>query len=82
MSKALKSTGIIKKLSESLPQHSLVTIYKRFVRPHLDYGDVIYHQPNNECFIQKIERIQYVALAITGSIKGTSQNKLYSELGN
>ena len=28
MSKALKGTGIIKKLGESLPQHSLVTIYK------------------------------------------------------
>ena len=51
------------------------------MRPHLDYGDIIYDQPNNECFIQKIERIQYAALAITGSIKGTSQNKLYSKLG-
>ena len=33
-------------------------------------------------FTQKIERIQYkAALAITGAIKGTSQSKLYSELG-
>ena len=41
MSKALKGIGIIKKLSKSLPQHSLFTIYKSFVRPHLDYGDII-----------------------------------------
>ena len=82
MSKALKGIGIIKKLSKSLPRHSLVTIYKSFVRPHLDYGDIIYDQPNNESFTQKIERIQYnAALAITGAIKGTSQSKLYSELG-
>ena len=80
MSKALKGIGIIKKLSRNLPRHSLVTIYKSFVRPHLDYGDIIYDQPNNESFTQKIERIQYnAALAITGAIKGTSQNKLYSE---
>ena len=47
MSKALKGIGIIKKLSKSLLQHSLITIYKSFVRPHLDYGDIIYDQPNN-----------------------------------
>ena len=82
MYKALKGIGIIEKLSKSLPRHSLVTIYKSFVRPHLDYGDIIYDQPNNENFLQKIERIQYkAALAITDAIKGTSQNKLYSELG-
>ena len=40
MSKALKGIGIIKKLSKSLPKHSLVTTYKSFVRPHLDYGDI------------------------------------------
>ena len=52
------------------------------MRPHLDYGDIIYDQPNNESFTQKIERIQYsAALAITGVIKGTSQSKLYRELG-
>ena len=57
MSKALKGIGIIKKLSKSLPLHSLVTVYKSFMRPHLDYGDIIYVQPNNENFTQKIERI-------------------------
>ena len=81
MSEALKSISIIKKLSKSVPRHSLVTTYKSFVGPHLDYGHIIYDQPNNESFTQKIERIQYNAiLAITGAIKGTFQNKLYSEL--
>ena len=82
MSKAMKEIGIIKKLSKVLPRHSLVTIYKSFVRPHLDYGDITYDQPNNESFNQKIERIQYnAALAITCAIRGTSQKKLYDELG-
>ena len=54
------------------------------MRPHLDYGNIICDQPNNESVNQKIERIQCnVALAITGAInyKGTSQNRLYNELG-
>ena len=46
MSKAKKGIGIIRKLNKALPQHSLITIYKSFVRPHLDYGDIIYDQPN------------------------------------
>ena len=27
-----------------LPRQALVTIYKVFIRPHLDYGDVLYDQ--------------------------------------
>ena len=42
MSKAMKGIGIIKKFSKTLPQPALITIYKSFVRPHLNYGDVIY----------------------------------------
>ena len=51
------------------------------MRPHLHYGDVIYDQPNNKSFTEKIKRIQYnAALAITVAIKGTSQSKFYREL--
>ena len=52
------------------------------MRPHLDYSDIIYDQPNKESLNQKIERIQYnAALATTGAIKGTYQKRLYKELG-
>ena len=52
------------------------------MRPHYDYSDIIYDQPNNEMFNKKKERIQYnTALAITGAIKGTSRSKLHSEKG-
>ena len=64
---------MIRKLRHILPRHSLFTIYKLFVGPHLDYGDIIYDQPNNESFCNKIERVQYnAALAITGAIRETS----------
>ena len=77
ISKAMKGIDMIKKLIKTHPQHSLITIYKLFVRPNLYYGDTIYDQPNNESLNQKIERTQYnAALAMTGAIKGTSQSKL------
>ena len=82
MSKAYKGIAVLRKLQNIIPRNSLLTIYKSFIRPHLDYGDIIYHQPNNGSFCQKIESVQYqAALAITGAIHGTSQTKLYKELG-
>ena len=69
-----KSIGILRKLHNILPRPALITLYKSFVRPHLDYADVIYDQPLNESFSQKLESYQYnAALAITGAIRGTSQ---------
>ena len=64
-----------------LPHASLLALYKSFVRPHLDYGNVIYDQPNNSCLSDIIESVQYnAALVITGAIRGTSKEKLYQEL--
>ena len=72
----------MRKLQAFSPRQSLVTVYKVFIRPHLDYGDIIYDQTYNESFHQKMESIQYnTALAITGDIRGTSREKLYQELG-
>ena len=60
----------------------LLTIYKSLVRPHIVYGDIIYDQPKNESFCQKLESYQYnIFLAITGPVIGTFQAKIYKELG-
>ena len=59
-----------------------MTLYKSFIRPHFDYGDITYNQPFSNSFQNKIESVQYNAcLAITGAIRGTSKEKLYKELG-
>ena len=82
IAKAFKGIGLIKRLYHYLPRNSLLTIYRSYVRPHLDYCDVIYDQPHNATFSRKIETVQYnAALAITGAIKGTSYDRLYQELG-
>ena len=73
---------MMKKLSRSVSRQSLLTIYKSFVRPILDYADIMYDKPHKGSFIEKLERVQYNAcLVITGAFKGTSRERLYQELG-
>ena len=81
-SKTNETIGLLRKLQNTLPRQALITIYKAFVRPHLDYGDILYDQAYNASFHQKLEKIQYNAcIAITGAIRGTSKEKIYQELG-
>ena len=52
-----------------------------FIRPYLDYGDIIYEQAFNSSFHEK-QSIEYnVSLAITGAIRSTSRKKFYNKLG-
>ena len=41
-----KVVGVIKKLSSDLPRGVLLRIYKSFIRPIMDYGDIIYDNFN------------------------------------
>ena len=78
----MKGIGLLRKLRSILTRTSLLTIYKSFIRPHLDYGDIVYDQPSNDAFSNKLETVRYnAALAIMRAVKGTSREKLYQELG-
>ena len=79
--KATKRVNVVRKINFLLPPSSLQTIYKSFVRPHLDYANVIYDQPNNSCLSDKMETAQYnAALGITDAIRGTSKEKIYQDV--
>ena len=82
-SKVNKIIGLPQKLQNILLRELLVTIYKLFVRPYLDYGDIVYEWAYNSSFHQNIESIQYsaAALRITGAIRGDSLEKTYQKLG-
>ena len=65
--------GALKRLSVNISYDVLLRIYKSFLRPHLDYGDIIYDKPHKKSFKNKIENTQYKAcITITGAIQGTS----------
>ena len=72
---------LVVKLHRIMPRAALLTFYKSFLIPHLDYWDVIYDHIFNEFFQSKLQSIQYNAtLAITGAIRGSSREKLHQEL--
>ena len=92
ISKARKIIGMLRFLSRYLPRNTLNELYKLHVRPHLDYRDVIYHDPPKTCefsgnvtlsnLMEKLESVQYsAALAVSGTWRGSSREKLYKELG-
>ena len=81
ISRARKGIGLLKYLSKYLPRHTLNESYKFYVRPHLDYGDVIYLIPAKVCefsqniivpnVMEKLESVQYsAALTVTWTWRG------------
>ena len=53
--KVNKSIALLRKLQTIFPRPTLLTIFKAFIRTHLDYGDTIYDQAYNVFFNQKLE---------------------------
>ena len=77
-----KLTSNLKKLYHYMQHDSLVTIYKSFTRPYLDYTDNVFDKPSNATFSNRIESAQHnAALTITGTIRGTSKERICQELG-
>ena len=51
LQKTNKTIGLLRKHQILLTRAPLITIYKSFIRPHLDYGDMIYDQTFKMSFI-------------------------------
>ena len=81
---ARRGIGVIRYLSKYVSRDVLDQMYKLYVRPHLDYGDIIYHKHDPDLklnFTKKLESTQYsAALAVSGAWRGTSRQKFYDEL--
>ena len=79
--KAKKGLSLMKFLSRFVNRKTLVLTYTMHVRPHLEYGDIIFHDCSSY-LMDMLESIQYQAgLIATGCWKNTSRVKLYKELG-
>ena len=83
LDKVNQTIGLLCKLQLIIPRYPLKTIYKTFIKRHLDYDDVIYDRAFSESFDQRLVSILYnVPIAITGAIRGSSSSeKLIQELG-
>ena len=60
--KTNKTIGLLRKLQTLFPRAPLITTYKSFIRPHLDYGDMTHDQTFNMSFQQKMETIHILQL--------------------
>ena len=63
LTKAKNGLGMLKFISRFVSRDVLEKLYKMHIRPHLDYGDIIYHgqlQENTDL----VESIQYQAALI------------------
>ena len=66
----------MRRFSVNLPRSALLTIYKSFIRPHLDYGDILYDRK------KKLKKVKYKA-CLKKNWRNTRnfKRKLYEELG-
>ena len=80
-SKAWNRINIMRKLKFLLDRKSLQTIYFSFIRPLLEYADVVWDNCT-QYEANKLEKIQIEAARIvTGATRLVSLNLLYSETG-
>ena len=79
--KAWKRINLLRALKYQLDRRSLQTMYLSFIRPILEYGDVIW---DNCCNYEKfeIEKIQIEAgRIVTGATKSCQKSKILEETG-
>ena len=93
LAKTNQGLGMMKHIKKWVSSKTLEQIYKLYVRPNLDYGDILYHSAElgkrtifttdvSNSLSKRIEMVQYEAARIvTGAWKGTSREKIYEDLG-
>ena len=74
-----KTIGLLRKHQNTLPRTSLITIFESFIRPYLDYGDLIDDRAYNTSFHLNIESIQN-SDAFYGHSKRNFQRKTLSRV--
>ena len=78
--KANRKLGILKAIGNEIPRPTKEQIYKTFILPNLEYGDVIFSSADF-IHINKLNKIQRnAALVCTGAYKTTENTKLLREL--
>ena len=81
MEKASKRLNVLRKFKSKVDRKSLETIYFSYIRPILEYADIVWDNITKD-MCEKLEKINLEAARIvTGATKLTSLNKLYIESG-
>ena len=77
--KAMKRVDCLRGLKFILSRRSLEKMYLVFIRPLLEYGDIVWDNCSIACS-DKLEKVQLAAArVVTGGVKTTSNRLLYKE---
>ena len=83
--KARRGIGMIRHMAKYVSRDVSDQICKLYVRPYIDYGDIIYHKHDPEFthdMTKRLGRIQYsAALVVSGAWRATNIDRLYEEVG-
>ena len=76
-----KRVDVLSRLMFKLDRHTLEILYTAFIRPTLEYGDVLLSNITDmQC--EKLELVQKrVGKIVSGAIRGVSRDVIYHELG-
>ena len=81
ISKASKKIGLIWKLSSSVPRFAVENIYTAYIRPQLEYANIVYANCTREQSA-RLESVQRrAAIACTRAYNRTSTKRLLEEVG-
>ena len=78
--KARRGISIVRFMTRYVHRDVVDQMYKLYIRPHLDYGDVFYRIQNLHFRVSKSAQYD-AALAVSGAWRGTSTDKELEELG-
>lgn len=79
--KANRKLDNLKRLRFKLDRKTLEVLYKSFIRPTIEYANIVWDNCDDECKLM-LEKVQLdAARIVTGGIKGTSHRALYKESG-
>ncbi len=68
VSKANQTLGIMKRTFNTLDMELLPIVYKHQVRPHLEYGNAIWH-PRYIAYMKKVEEVQCRATKVIPELR-------------
>ena len=72
---------MLRRIQYNIPRQCLETLYKSFIRPILEYGDIIF-DGSPKIYLDELEHIQReCAIICTGAYRHTSHERLLQELG-
>ena len=81
---ARKATGVVRFMSKYVTREVLDQMHKLYVRPHLDYGDIIYHKYDPHILQRNLRLLSTLLglLSVAPGVEQTGTNRIRNLVGS